>query len=269
MTNDRRSCPTRRCQNIKTTAFGLPSSPGAADACLTDSNNRLKHSFVTAKSNGETKARLLAAASMLFAARGFHGTKVRDIAARAGVNLAAGNYHYGSKKALYLEVLRAQFAEVRALLARRGATRPALELRRLSRQELVDLVQARARATLDLLIGPPPGLHGTLMQREMVDPSEALPVIVEEFIAPMVDEMEQIVAQLVPDLSRKAIQRCVFSIIGQALFYRFTMPATLKMWGLSTYPRGLSHELAAHITEFSLGGLERLADRTPRQRHAR
>jgi AcrR family transcriptional regulator len=236
---------------------------------LTGSNNRLKRSFVNARANGETKERLIAAASTLFAARGFHATPVRDIAAHARVNLAAGNYHYGSKKALYLEVLRAQFAAVRSLLARRGATRPAAQLRQLPRAALAALVQARTRAMLELLIGPPPGLHGTLMQREMVDPSEALPVIVDEFIAPMVHEMEEIVALLVPGLPRQAVQRCVFSIMGQVLFYRFTMPATLRMWGVRAYPRGLSQELAAHITAFSLGGLERLGKRTRRRRHAR
>ena len=40
-----------------------------------------------------TKHRLLAAATELFAEHGFHGTTIRDIAARAGVNVAAGNYH--------------------------------------------------------------------------------------------------------------------------------------------------------------------------------
>jgi len=122
-----------------------------------------------------TKDRLLTAAAALFAEHGFHGTKIRDIAARARVNVAAGNYHYGSKKALYLAVLRAQFAEIRASLAARGATRAPSELARLGRRELAGLLRARVKVMLDILIGPPPGLHGTLMQREMCDPSEALP----------------------------------------------------------------------------------------------
>src|SRR5439155_1476989 len=86
------------------------------------------------------KDRLLAAAAALFAERGFHGTKIRDIAARARVNVAAGNYHYGSKKALYLAVLRAQFAAIRASLAARGATRSPSELARLGRRELAEHV---------------------------------------------------------------------------------------------------------------------------------
>ena len=217
----------------------------------------------------DTRKRLIGAASALFAERGFHGTKARDIAARAGVNLAAGNYHYGSKKELYLEVLRAEFAETRALLKRRGAVRPATELGRLSRQQVVGLLRARARVMLDMLIGPPAGVHGTLMLREMADPSEALPVIVEEFIRPMKQEIEDIVAHLAPGLARRDVERCAFSIVAQALFYRFTMPATLKMWGLRQYPRGLGRQLAEHITEFSLGGLERLAGQKPRLRHGR
>ena len=225
--------------------------------------------FVTTKALPDTRERLIAAASELFAERGFHGTKARDIAARAGVNLAAGNYHYGSKKTLYLEVLRAQFAETRALLERRGAVKPASELGRLPRGEVIELLRARAQAMLDMLIGPPPGLHATLMQREMTDPSEALPVIVEEFIRPMKQEIEALVTHLAPGLGRRAVERCAFSIVAQALFYRFTMPATLKMWGLREYPRGLSRQLADHITEFSLGGLERLAGQKTRRAHWR
>ncbi len=211
----------------------------------------------------------MAAAAELFAERGFHGTTIRDIAQRAQVNVAAGNYHYGSKKALYLEVLRAQFAAVRAELRRRGVTRPEAELARLTPAALATVLQARVKTMLDLLLGPPLGLHGTLMQREMCDPSEALPVIVEEFIQPMVGEMVATVAHLAPRLDAGTIERCVFSIMGQALFYRFTLPATLRMWGMRRYPRALSQRLARHITEFSLGGMERVAARRGRGRHAR
>jgi AcrR family transcriptional regulator len=217
---------------------------------------------VLVEANGQaagTKRRLVSAASGLFAEHGFHGTTIRDIAARAAVNVAAGNYHYGSKKALYLEVLREQFAGIRATLRAGGAEWSSAELARLGRPELERRLRARIKVMLDLLIGPPPGLHGTLMQREMCDPSEALPVIVTEFIAPMMSEMGEIVVRLVPGAGRKAVERCVFSIIGQALFYRFTMPATLQLLGVKEYPRGYAKELAEHIAEFSLGGLAQVS----------
>lgn len=217
----------------------------------------------------DTKARLLAAASELFAERGFHGTTVRDIATRGGVNVAAGHYHYGSKKELYVEVLRSQFANVQALLTRRGARRTDAELDRLTRPQLEALLRTRVAVMLDLLIGPPPGLHGTLMQREMCDPSEALPVIVEEFVRPVMRETAGVIARLAPELDDEAVQRCVWSLIGQVLFYRSAMPAVLRVLDAPTYPRRFSQRLAAHITEFALGGLERLRGTRRRRTHAR
>src|SRR5215470_2438734 len=91
----------------------------------------------------ETKARILRAATALFAERGFHGTKVRDIAARAGANVAAGHYHFGSKRDLYVEVLRACFADVRALLTRSGVQPSPAALARMSRPALERLIEKR------------------------------------------------------------------------------------------------------------------------------
>src|SRR6188474_3355447 len=169
----------------------------------------------------DTRERVLAAASELFAERGFRGTTVRDIAERARVNIASGNYHYGSKKQLYLQVLRTHFQAMRALLTRRRASVPQSALAGLSPAELDELLETRIRTMLEVLLGPPPGLHGTLMVREFVDPSEALPDIVDEFIRPMKAEMEQIVAHRMPELDTRDVERCVMSIVGQVLFFRF------------------------------------------------
>ena len=48
----------------------------------------------------DTVSSLLNAAEELFSERGFAETSLRNITSRAGVNLAAVNYHFGSKKAL-------------------------------------------------------------------------------------------------------------------------------------------------------------------------
>lgn len=47
-----------------------------------------------------TVERILDAAELLFAEHGFSETSLRSITSKAGVNLAAVNYHFGSKKAL-------------------------------------------------------------------------------------------------------------------------------------------------------------------------
>ena len=206
----------------------------------------------------DTRTRLLDAAAACFAARGFHGTTIREIAERAGVNVAAGHYHVGSKRDLYLAVLRAQFAQVRATLDASAATVRPDDLARLSRPQLHALLHRRTVAMLGLLLGPPPSLHGTLMQRELCDPSEALPMIVAEFIRPLMDELEAVIGRLEPALDPASVERCACSIVGQALFYRFAMPAVAAMWGADAFGPGLAELLGAHIAEFSLGGLARV-----------
>jgi AcrR family transcriptional regulator len=44
-----------------------------------------------------TKDRILDAVERLFAERGYAATSLRIVTAEAGVNLAAVNYHFGSK----------------------------------------------------------------------------------------------------------------------------------------------------------------------------
>lgn len=54
----------------------------------------------------DTRERILDASEKLFMAYGFDGTSMRLITGAAGVNLAAVNYHFGSKESLMQEVFR-------------------------------------------------------------------------------------------------------------------------------------------------------------------
>jgi AcrR family transcriptional regulator len=58
------------------------------------------------KPQHETRTRILDAAEELFMLRGFEGTSMRLLTAKAGVNLAAVNYHFGSKHALVEAVFK-------------------------------------------------------------------------------------------------------------------------------------------------------------------
>ena len=58
----------------------------------------------------ETRGRILEAALDLFAASGFDGASTRTIAERAGVNLPAIQYYFGSKEGLYRAVVE-QFSQ--------------------------------------------------------------------------------------------------------------------------------------------------------------
>lgn len=54
----------------------------------------------------DTRERILDAGERLFMAHGYEGTSMRQITGEAGVNLAAVNYHFGSKESLMQEVFR-------------------------------------------------------------------------------------------------------------------------------------------------------------------
>ncbi|NMP33210.1 TetR/AcrR family transcriptional regulator [Thalassotalea sp. M1531] len=69
-----------------------------------------------------TKDKILDAAEELFAVKGFNGTSLREITSQAEVNLAAVNYHFGSKKELIKAVMSRYMNELapnleKALLA--------------------------------------------------------------------------------------------------------------------------------------------------------
>lgn len=59
-----------------------------------------------------TKERILGAAEALFARHGFAGASLRQVTAAAKVNLAAVNYHFGSKDNLIEEVFRRRLDEL-------------------------------------------------------------------------------------------------------------------------------------------------------------
>ena len=67
---------------------------------------------MTTSTQFSTKDRILSAAEELFAQHGFSGTSLRQVTGRADVNIAAVNYHFGSKENLVNEVFRRRMDEM-------------------------------------------------------------------------------------------------------------------------------------------------------------
>ena len=65
------------------------------------------------KAPEENRARILAAATEEFAARGFKGASMDAIAARTHTTRALINYYFGGKEQLYVEVLERGYSEIR------------------------------------------------------------------------------------------------------------------------------------------------------------
>jgi AcrR family transcriptional regulator len=74
------------------------------------SNRRLNHGLAMAAP--DTKERLLDSAEAAFAEQGFAGASLRGITRRAGANLAAVHYHFGSKEALFGAVFERRFEAI-------------------------------------------------------------------------------------------------------------------------------------------------------------
>ena len=90
-----------------------------------------------------TRALILDAAERLYAERGFGDVTLRDIVAAAGVNLAAVNYHFGSKDELIAE-----------LFVTRGIATNRARLAELKAAEEAGNGAADVRAILRALVGP-------------------------------------------------------------------------------------------------------------------
>jgi AcrR family transcriptional regulator len=96
-----------------------------------------------------TRTAILAAAERLYADRGFGDVTLRDIVAAADVNLAAVNYHFGSKDELIAELF-----VTRSLATNRE------RLNELKAAEMAGSGRAGIDAVLRALVGPP--LRGCL-----------------------------------------------------------------------------------------------------------
>jgi AcrR family transcriptional regulator len=211
-------------------------------------------------SGDDTQARVLAAASELFADHGFARTTIREIAERAGVNVAAGHYHFGSKRELYLAVARTQFDTLDARIAAANADADENALEALSRDALGALLGRRIQAMLLFLLGPPPSPHGAIMLGELSHPTDALPVIVREYVRPQQQRVAKIISHLAPSLDARSVQQCCFSIVSQVFFQRLMLPAMPDLMGVASLPRNHVQRTAEHITAFALAaiaGLER------------
>ena len=99
----------------------------------------------------QTRTAILAAAERLYADRGFGDVTLRDIVAEANVNLAAVNYHFGSKDELIAELF-----VTRSLALNRERLRElrTAEERGSGRAQVADILRALVGPSLRGCIGP-------------------------------------------------------------------------------------------------------------------
>lgn len=210
--------------------------------------NNLNTLNIQSDPSGNTRDRLLAAARQVFSEHGFQGATVREICRRAEVNLAAVNYHFSGKEALFVAAL--SFEPLNALkdnVAHESGAKARLQ--RFIEDFLTQLMNEN---------GTP---QCQLMMRELVEPTLALDNIVQEVIAPLHEFVSQLVRDVVgAKVTSSGLRRCVFSIFGQCLFYRHSHAVIRRLHPKLCYDKKEISATARHITEFTLAGLRQIAE---------
>jgi AcrR family transcriptional regulator len=204
------------------------------------------------KADEETRDRLLAAAERLFADRGFRNVTVRDICHVAKANVAAINYHFGDKLGLYREVLQSAVDRMRATndAARQaGEGESAEEQLRRYIAIFVHRFLASGTATVHRLIS-----------REVLDPTPAIDVLVEQGVKPRVEYLSGVLGRMMgcPPTDTRVL-RCLASIQAQSLAYLHNPIAERLGFTLEPTTPEQIDAIAEHIAQFSLAGVRAIA----------
>ena len=202
-----------------------------------------------------TRQRLLEAAGEVFADQGFRAATIREICNKAGANIAAVNYHFGDKRKLYAEVLKYAYERSRTRFPLDMVQRPdATPQRRLA---------GFARAlVLRILDRDRLAWQGTLMFREMIEPTEALRSVVEEGIRPEFELLRSIVTDLLGvEADDERVLQCVWSIAGQGLFHYYARHIVGMLRPAGPYSDEDVQRIADHVTLFSLAAIQCIRDK--------
>ncbi len=193
-----------------------------------------------------TRLRLVGAAREVFAERGFQKATVREICRRAEANVAAVNYHFGSKEELFAEALN--FTGLRELQKPVAGCSPENRLRRFVSDFMMLLLDENNASS-------------QMMMRELADPSSVLDKIVTEAIAPLHLFVGQLVEDIVGEkMNGKARLLIVYSLLGQCLFYRNSHPVLQRIYPELRYDMQEIELISQHIADFTLAALAQAKD---------
>lgn len=192
-----------------------------------------------------TKAALLEAAGELFARTGFDGTSIRAISEKTGANVAAINYHFGSKENLYAEVLRNAVMHMH-IENPETMLREGLEHGN-TPQALADLIYRVLRNHLRAYYSENvPEWCAQVMMRSLLEPSPALQEIIRQFFVPEHNLTKELIRRAKPDASDDQIELDAFAIVGQVAFFKFGEIPILTILNKERYDEAFLEMAAKH-----------------------
>jgi AcrR family transcriptional regulator len=208
------------------------------------------------RGTGVTKERILDAAEALFMAHGYEATSLRAITAAAGVNLAAVNYHFGSKEELFQSVLTRRLDPMNQrrldLLAdlERASKPNAVPCDRILAAlflPALELARDRARGGTNFL---------RLLGRAYADPAPFIRRFLSEQYAVMIARFKAAFARALPDLPRRELSWRLHFMMG-ALSYTLAGTDALKLIAELAPGEGEASDelLLRRLAPFLLAGL--------------
>ncbi len=182
------------------------------------------------ESRSDVKQRLVEAATLLFAQRGFDGVGIREIATAADANSAMVAYHFGSKEGLYQAVLRAGFEQGCSkdlppppVAGESGARAAALVgLKAHIRAMAADLKLGEHASELD------EAFMGILMRELGRVDSPYLPDLDREFMANKFEQLAACLRILRPAITEDEVMYLCGTVSGPLLLYRF-IPGIIRL----------------------------------------
>jgi AcrR family transcriptional regulator len=196
----------------------------------------------------DARQRLLDAAVIVFAEKGFESASIREISGKAGTNIAAINYYFRDKERLYIET--AKFCHLSACGGVWDAVRaidqtiPPAEQLKLFIREMATRMHAPADPNTV-----------RVMMREMAHPTSAAREVVKEFVQPLAFRLREILKMLFPDRDPLRLLMTGFSIIGQILFYRQNRHVAELIFGVDAFGAISTDMVVNHITQFTFAAL--------------
>ncbi len=204
-----------------------------------------------------SRQRLIEAAILTFAEKGFDGAGIREIARRAKANSALVAYHFCGKEGLYLEALKAIFSRKVSPVSQLadlpspgapGAREAALQgFRNYIRAFVIELMSCDGSDPVD-------EAAMILMAREMQSPRPASSALLVEHIQPYVTYLTACLQALRPDLDEEELFATGVSIQGLLIHFRNSLGIIRLIRSNPGYPEDLEKVIRHHI-DFSLRGL--------------
>ena len=197
----------------------------------------------------DTRSRILDAAEKLLVLHGLDATTLRMITAGAQANLAAVNYHFGSKENLINELFKRRLDDLT------GARMAALDKVKSTRQPTLESVlEAFVQPALSLASDRGGGSSFVrLLARAFAEHDQRLRRFVSDNYGHVLKEFAKVIAHLLPHLSKDALYWRLDFVSG-ALTY------AMSDFGMIKKPVGITDEqhrrtAAEHFVRFAAAGL--------------